>query len=205
MHVPSNNSEKRSSFPSYLGQRYIPKNSGGLKLKSKEKSHKEKFYIREIVCIPYQFANEENAISIPRGKNRAYLEEKGLIAKLYISNDWGPEKVRREVTNLFRTSFKPFEGDLQYLYLKTLTGSKILRKQKVSKDFPWDAKAVLNLARNIIYLLISPNHETAALQKENGVDVELDDSPKPNSTTIATRSYVELPKSKTPSTTPSYM
>lgn len=113
-----------------------------------------------------------NGISIPRGKKRAFLEEKGLIAKLYISNEWPAGRISSEITDLFRSCFEPFEGPLQFHYLKTLTGTKMLRKQKVSKDFPWDARAVLNLARLVINIVVSCDHKLITPKSEDMKVVE---------------------------------
>ena len=129
--------------------------------------NKNKNAICTIVCLPLQFAEDysiTSKIAKPRGKCREKLHEKQLIAKINIKNSWNENQITKEICELFEGSFTSDVGnhsDFGFVFLSTLSGSKMLIKPKVNDSFVWDAPSVLSLNRTTICILSNLNHKAS--------------------------------------------
>ena len=79
---------------------------------------KQKIVNKDIVCL-LKLEDTNKPIPIPRGDSRARLTEIGLTGKIAINSQWQEMDVRREISNLFASSFGLADGDiLPYAYLR---------------------------------------------------------------------------------------
>ena len=79
---------------------------------------KQKIVNKNIVCL-LKLEDTNKPIPIPRGDSRARLTEIELTGKIAINSQWQEMDVRREISNLFASSFGLADGDiLPYVYLR---------------------------------------------------------------------------------------
>ena len=127
----------------------------------RSRKRSKKTYVRTIVCIPHQFVKvERKFISIPRGKKRAELYALNLCAKVEISVSYSENAVQQEISDLFFDCFIPISNCniLQFDFLTTIPGLKLLQKAKVNSGFKWDGMAVQSLSKGILYILSHSQH-----------------------------------------------
>ena len=125
----------------------------------------QKIFTREVFALPYCYLENfkancnENAFKIPRGSIRQQLVLHGLSAKVALSKQQHQREVHDEISKLFLNCFVSNGNDrLNFTYLSSLPGTKVLTAPKVNQAFCWDAAAVLGLHRSTIYIAISEEH-----------------------------------------------
>ncbi len=79
---------------------------------------KQKVVNKNIICL-LKTSDLSKAIPIPRGESRARLTEAGLTGKIAINSIWLEAEVRREISNLFASSFGLSDEEiLPFVYLR---------------------------------------------------------------------------------------
>ena len=79
---------------------------------------KQKIINKNIICL-LKVENTSKPIPIPRGDSRGKLTEFGLTGKIAINSLWEELEVRREISNLFASSFGLCDGEmLPFLFLR---------------------------------------------------------------------------------------
>ena len=159
-------------LPSLTGRRFNPMKSVGSRRASNKRTSKS--FLRTITCLPLSEICERRGpgmkqIVIPRGKQREKLHNMGLIAKINILNKWTKVQLHDEIESLFRRCFIVDVGSkFSYEHLQIFPGSKVLTRPKASRNFNWDAQAVLSLHKSNLYILTAaplkllPNDDFAA-------------------------------------------
>ena len=81
-------------------------------------SIKQKVVNKNIICL-LKTSDPSKTIPIPRGESRARLTEAGLPGKIAINSIWLEAEVRREISNLFASSFGLSDEEfLPFVYLR---------------------------------------------------------------------------------------
>ena len=139
--------------------------------RNKKRKSIAKMCHREIVCLPNEYLKDNiidnhelsNCYKIPRGKLRDWLYSKGLMAKIAISKFDAARKISDEIADLFKHCFYTVidaeSKSFDFVYLRCLSGTKLLTEAKVSNSFQWDGAGVLSLGRTVIYIAASPRHQ----------------------------------------------
>lgn len=134
------------------------------------KKENQKFVTREIACLHADVIENFElhsptlpGISIPRGKSRQFLAQRGMIAQITFSTSWDEDTMKKEISSLFKDCFEPDDQDIDFIYLSTIEGSKVLQKTKVSKHFVWNARAVVSLSRRTFYILVHPQYSLKSI------------------------------------------
>ena len=94
-------------------------------------------------------------IKIPRGYRRTYFAKLGLITKVEIGHNWPEERLRLEISNLFKDCFVDCDY-LNFSFLTTMPEFKILEIPDPQRQ--WDGAAVTSLSRDLFYILSDPCH-----------------------------------------------
>ena len=127
-----------------------------------------KRFVRTIVCIPFERAQyvapsqfgSSLVMTIPRGNHRTELHALNLCAKLDMPVECSEEYIRKEISELFSSSFVAIDGcpSLSFDFLSTIPGLKLLQKAKVNCNFRWDGNAVQSLSRSVVYITTHEKH-----------------------------------------------
>ena len=152
-------------MPTYRGNRRRKASITGRPLRKRSCTTQKKL-IRTIVCIPHSHAKfiddlgEALAISIPRGRARSELFRKGLVGKLEIFSHWTEFEVYKQISDMFFQCFEPVLDcyTLEFHFLSSIPGLKLLQKPKVNAAFTWDGAAVQANSRGIVYILTDSKH-----------------------------------------------
>ena len=168
--------------PSKTGVRRQPQAvKGGRKLRKSS----GKAFTREIFVLPYEYLSQykteegtEVFYKIPRGNMRQNLMLRGLTAKIAITKQQSEREVAVEISKLFKSCFSSSsridDELLQFHYLGSFPGTKLLKIPKVNNAFSWDGAAVLSLHKTTIYIAVS--HKFKLCSELNIViDVESDE------------------------------
>lgn len=81
-------------------------------------SARPKMFFKTAVCLP-PVKKILEPVPIPRGEQRAHLQEAGLVGKVCLNSTWKAHEVESEIGSLFAPSFGLYKDDpFPFVYLR---------------------------------------------------------------------------------------
>ena len=83
------------------------------------------------------------------------------MGKLEVVSTWTATEIKQQISDMFLDAFIPAVGcnTLEFDYLSSVPGLKLLQKPVVNESFTWDGAAVFSNSRGIVYILASALHK----------------------------------------------
>ena len=103
----------------------------------------------------------------------------GLVGKLEVVSTWSATEIKQQLSDMFLNAFILAAGcnTLEFDYLGSVPGIKLLQKPAVNEASTWDEAAVLSNSRGIVHILASALHK---LKKANNPSIVSDKVCKKN-------------------------
>ena len=148
--------KKSRTYPSAFLQRHANKMLGTVATQSSKKGKGKMYtYERDIVCLPKQFAKQEDLIGIPRKKDvRHFLAVNKLVGKIQLRSDMEETDIFDEIWSVFRVPMD-HDDEFQFTILQPSGGdSRSLMVPELSHSYQWTSGAIAGRnAKTPIYIL----------------------------------------------------